>query len=552
MDECFGVLEENFENRESIPELFSNFDYYSNLNCAFLGIQGNGDLVDDLKTNIENDIMDNLYSTYFKYVYIFRKLLNSYLISKYLPQWIDFIFGPKQIEKNKESFYKFNKASYEEKLKLDQKLIKYIKKYGQDKDQITKNELKNKINLKIGLINNFGVTPHRILNDTIKLITSSKFKNIHDTIFELNDNIYFVKYNDTILILHKSKKDNDKTKEILSWNCTNNNKKILNCGFPKQLQKTKIENSEIEIPIYKPCYSMCAFFKFNKLFILTCRYLGNIFKIQCDDYCIDILCEDFVSCIVYKQKLRLVENIPEDIEIIYTGLKNGKLIEWHIKHILSDERKIIIKEYKNFYCHRGEITCIEIYESQNVLITAGEDKKIFIRKAREYELLTAIDLTYCYMNDIISQKLNIIPTLIKVSELNCIYVVLYNKDTGKSFIRGYNLNGLFFKQSEEDYFMNICFTKNYNLFVSYYNQNKIKILNCYDLKETSSEFYVDKLVEEAKKENSNWKEKKETNNDLLVWNDYNFNNHEFILLFKNKIVRGNIKDKKERKNLEFY
>jgi hypothetical protein len=156
------------------------------------------------------------------------------------------------------------------------------------------------------------------------------------------------------------------------------------------------------------------------------------------------------------------------------------------------------------------------------------------------------------MNDIISQKLNIIPTLIKVSELNCIYVVLYNIDTGKSFIRGYNLNGLFFKQSDEDYIMNICFTKNYNLFVSYYNQNKIKILNCYDLNETSSEFYVDKLVEEAKKENSNWKEKKEINNDLLVWNDYNFNNHEFILLFRNKIVRGNIKDKKDRKNLEFY
>jgi hypothetical protein len=147
------------------------------------------------------------------------------------------------------------------------------------------------------------------------------------------------------------------------------------------------------------------------------------------------------------------------------------------------------------------------------------------------------------MNDIVSQKIDIIPTLIRVSELNCIYVLIYNKDTGKSFIRGYNLNGLFFKQSEEDYFMNICFTKNNNLFVSYYNQKKFKILNCYDLAETSAEFHLDKLVEESQKE---------TNNDLLVWNHYNYKNHEFILLFKNKIIRGNFKDIEDIKELEFY
>ena len=73
MDQCLRVLDKNLENRESIPELFSCFDYYCNLNCAFLGIQGNGALVDDLKTNIKDDIMDNLYSSYFKYVYIFRR-----------------------------------------------------------------------------------------------------------------------------------------------------------------------------------------------------------------------------------------------------------------------------------------------------------------------------------------------------------------------------------------------------------------------------------------------------------------------------------------------
>ena len=41
-------------------------------------------------------------------------------------------------------------------------------------------------------------------------------------------------------------------------------------------------------------------------------------------------------------------------------------------------------------------------------------------------------------------------------------------------------------------------------------------------------------------------------NNILVWNDYDYNNHELILLYDNKIVRGNIKDKEEQMNLEFY
>ena len=59
------------------------------------------------------------------------------------------------------------------------------------------------------------------------------------------------------------------------------------------------------------------------------------------------------------------------------------------------------------------------------------------------------------MNPIISEKINIVPTLIKISDFNCIYVVLHNYDTGKSFIRGYNLNGLFFAQSDKNTFINV-------------------------------------------------------------------------------------------------
>jgi len=39
----------------------------------------------------------------------------------------------------------------------------------------------------------------------------------------------------------------------------------------------------------------------------------------------------------------IVENLVENIDIFYTGLKNGKLIEWHVMPLLNDGKKIIIK-----------------------------------------------------------------------------------------------------------------------------------------------------------------------------------------------------------------
>ena len=318
-----------------------------------------------------------------------------------------------------------------------------------------------------------------------------------------------------------------------------------------QLDKTKTDNPKLKIPIYKSYYSISKFIMFNKIFILTCRYLGNIFKIQNSDYCIDVFCEDFVSCITCKKN---TDKSNDADQIIYTGLKNGKLIEWYIRQNLNDYYKINIKERNSWHCHQGEITCIEIYQNQNVLITAGKDKMIFIRKIFDFELLTAIDLNNCYMNHIINRKSNIIPTMIKISELNCLYVLLFNESSGKSFIRGYNLNGLFFAQSEEDYYMNICFTKNSNLFVSRYNQNDIQIFNCYDLQANNCSINVPKFVENV--ERSLIKNNNNVviggKNESLIWNDYDSNNHELVLLFKNRIVRGNIKGKEEQNNLEYY
>ena len=177
-------------------------------------------------------------------------------------------------------------------------------------------------------------------------------------------------------------------------------------------------------------------------FVLSCRYLGNYFKIQSNDYKLNIFCEDLVTCIKEKNFCNKGNNY------FYTGLLNGKLTEWkivysnnNIKNKIKKNLNYQIKETKHIYTHNSSITAIEIYNKQNIIITAGEDKFINIRKVYDFELLTVIDLTYSFGNEIISKTNNIFPSSIKISDLNLIYVLLYDYDSNQFFLRGYNLNG---------------------------------------------------------------------------------------------------------------
>ena len=587
------------ENRELIPNLFCHFDYLCNLNCAYNGHKASGDLVDDLYDNTDDKKYGQfMFSKYAYFVYLFRKLLNSNLVSNFLPYWIDNIFGknqlPDDMKKRETSCNIFNKSTYEEKMKLDKKLEKYVKKINNCEMDLK--TLANKILLRIDLINNFGVTPHKVLDSTIKLKTLTRYNYSPNVFFEIIDKkkdinnsfIYFIKYNNEKIIIlfnFKNKKESKKAKKVFIWNPNilikdnkfeNLDKISYPCGNIKQLEKISVpikninnindinnKNNNIDnknpiniIPIFKPCYSMSTFTLNSKLFIVTCRYLGNIFKVQKNnEKYLDVLCEDFVTCVLCKQD----PNPKIDDIFIFTGLRNGKLIEWFVKEKKNENipNEITIKEKRSNYFHKSEITCIELYENQGIIITGGKDKMIYIRKTFDFELLTVINLIHLYANPIIGEKIHIVPTLIKVSELNNVYVMLYNYESKKSFIRGYNLNGLYFAQSEEDDYMNICFTENCNLLVSFYNKNVISVLQCFDLKKNEKEPFeidVSSFLKNNKRRNTKRfsliKVKKDENqkneNNYLVWVDYNYKEKEFILLFKDKIVKGCIEDQEKQ------
>ena len=210
---------------------------------------------------------------------------------------------------------------------------------------------------------------------------------------------------------------------------------------------------------------------------ITCRYIDNTFKIynlpkknanlKKDYIPMSFVCEDFVtSCCSISYNKFLI------------GLKNGKLIQWSIEEISEDlpskkqniKNKLQIKFSKQIQAHKSAINVIEINHKIGIIITAGSDNYVFIRKIYDLELLIPIKFKSKY-----------IITMAKVSPTNFLYIMCYNTIKEKSCIFGYTLNGLYFAKSNYDYYDTIDFTKSGNI-VTWIHKNEIQVLLGYNLK----------------------------------------------------------------------
>ena len=200
------------------------------------------------------------------------------------------------------------------------------------------------------------------------------------------------------------------------------------------------------------------YFKF-----ITCRYIDKSFKIhrfaknkknknKNDIYKpLSFICEDFVSsCCAISSAQFLI------------GLKNGKLIQFYIeqkKEIINKDNKdnnnnelFHIKMEKYIQAHKGKINVIEINKKLGLIVTCGDDNYILIRKLYDFELLSPIKIKKKY-----------IITMAKISPLNYLYIICYNKDKKASIIFGYTLTGLKFAKSDYGFYDNIDFTMNGNI-----------------------------------------------------------------------------------------
>ena len=146
------------------------------------------------------------------------------------------------------------------------------------------------------------------------------------------------------------------------------------------------------------------------------------------------------------------------------GLKNGKLIQGSI---YKEENDIKNKFDKQIQAHTKAINVIEINKRLGIIITAGEDNYVFIRKLYDLELITPIKI-----------KTKYIITMAKVSPMNFLYIMCFNKrkNKNKSIILGYTLNGLYFAKSKYNYYDSLDFTKSGNI-VTFICRKEIEILS---------------------------------------------------------------------------
>ncbi|KAF8696543.1 Beach protein, partial [Rhizoctonia solani] len=122
--------------RELIPEMFTCHEFLDNRANLDLGIQGNGERVDNVK--LPPWCNDDPYL----FIQLHRQALESELVSRGLPSWIDLIWGHKQ--RDPESFNVFHPLSYEGTIDLD---------------SITDPMERDAT---VGIIHNFGQTPRKL------------------------------------------------------------------------------------------------------------------------------------------------------------------------------------------------------------------------------------------------------------------------------------------------------------------------------------------------------------------------------------------------------
>ncbi|KAG8690949.1 hypothetical protein FRC11_007896 [Ceratobasidium sp. 423] len=125
--------------RELIPEMFMCQEFLDNRANLDLGIQGNGERVDNVK--LPPWCNDDPYL----FIQLHRQALESELVSRGLPSWIDLIWGHKQ--RDPASLNVFHPLSYEGTIDLD---------------SITDPMERDAT---VGIIHNFGQTPRKLFNN---------------------------------------------------------------------------------------------------------------------------------------------------------------------------------------------------------------------------------------------------------------------------------------------------------------------------------------------------------------------------------------------------
>ena len=374
--------------------------------------------------------------------------------------------------KNRELIVANSEGSSNYGLKNDYQGTDFIDTYMQE--QLKNDNIVNPLNY-LGIY--FETNP--LLEKIFILSDSSKLTIVDTNIYNLSSqtNYNWISNNDIdlphICLFDKIEisSSNNKNKNFYIYNL-----KYVFSSFPPNNDKPSYylyANENINTPNINQINPEAEIEKFK---LITCRHIDNSFKLhfitlknkkfkEIETY--THICEDFVMC---------CKALSHNSFII--GLRNGKLIKAVINEFIDNNKvyknpsqryDIIFDKY--ITGHLGSINVLEIDERLGIVISGGNDNKIFIRKLIDFELLTCIKL-----------KPKFVITMAKVSPTNLLYVICFNRNIGKSIIFGYSLSGLKFAKSDYSLYTNIEFTSCGNI-ITLENQSNLKLLYGYNLQE---------------------------------------------------------------------
>ena len=463
-DFCCLFKEINQATMELIPEFYFVPEIFLNLNFCYFGKN---------KNNIINNIkLGEGFKSILELISFHQNNLNSDTFSSQINKWIDNIFGENQITDKKNVINSFPKECYEKYVteEINEKLkeleiqinnINYLRRSSSitlNTEYLTKNNIFSNIDIR-------PMTKRQIMADIKNIIMKTYFygqcpsqlftknhpcynKKSNSKINNLSniDNFQISLKNDFIKIhdkdfLYIKESSNGNLFYILFDNQINVYNKLL-----KYMNNLSI-NSFVKItPPFSFNYNsnikntlkIQYMYKYLIFEILECKYffaagyLDNSFRIYTKEKE-----KNIIYSIYTENNVTCIRNI-DNSNIFFTGHQNGKIIKWTYSLTNKDNLKkesnqmsINVCKQNSIYGHLSYVKIIEINDKIGIIISAGEDGIIFIRKIYDFELLSYIKLN--------KNKREIID----INAHKQIIILSVFKNKSKTFfIYTYSLNGI--------------------------------------------------------------------------------------------------------------
>ena len=458
LDEIQKILYTTKQPREVIPEFFMSTEFFYNYNCNYFGVKNNTNiLVNDLinKTNFKSPL---------EFVLNNEVLIESPKFKSQINFFFDNIFGVGQMG-GCDKCNTYDKYSYQEMIDLNQK----IKKFREQK--LTYEEIKNKIASKSNKIISFGQTPFKLFEDKHPAWAPEKGNKEDELKIDENFNgmkerfIYFnfaenINRKQVFYILV----NNEHMSEIKFYdNKIKDDKKVIKTKKRLKLcSKIYLDNQKnknfVSLYKYNPKFIMIDFnfsiFIFGRL-KESCFCLFNK-----ENDSISYFVESIVICIARSQGYNF-----------FLGLENGKILEFKLENFdpnsnngIINLNELQIKLIRSYIAHKKRVSGIYYSKLLGLIISSGDDKKIFIRKYYDLSLLTVISIEHKFCIDI------------KIKHYY-LYILLYDEDKKSHIVEVRSFNGLVVAKTEYNIINNINFDKDGNLLVGYAKANKIDIYN---------------------------------------------------------------------------